>query len=64
MHFVDNSVGIYVDNKLVNLYSDPFTLNDLGRSILSDNLRNGIRGCFVDSLQNAQTDGSVWQTAK
>ena len=64
VHFVDNSVGIYVDNKLVNLYSDPFTLNDLGRSILSDNLRNGIRGCFVDSLQNAQADGSVWQTAK
>ena len=63
VHYVDNSLGIYTSNSLLSLHDGINTLNERGRSILSDNLRNGIRGCFAESVQNTREHASGWQTA-
>ena len=57
VHYVDNSLGICTNNKLLSLHDGINTLNERGLSVLSDNLRNGIRSCFVESVQ------SGWQVA-
>ena len=61
IHFVDNIHSIPIDD---NLYKDSVHLNEKGKQILAENLKNAIREAYAQSALHLGCDWKVTSTPK
>ena len=51
LHFVNNESSIYIAPLFESLYVNPLELNEKGKHIFADNLREGISSAFAQDMQ-------------
>ena len=60
IHFINNEDDLHIDPSLESLHAGPVTLNDKGRAILADNIRNSICDSISRSMMQLGMDRPDW----